>query len=248
MSRDTPKREPRKPWTALRAANWAVWGTLAVVCLTFCVSVQPARINARHDQAKNQASNLALAVTNYYVTAGRMPPHADGPRDPPVSWMTAILPQVDQRELYESVDFARPFDAPANAAAFGTRVRTYVSPDHDDDVLSNGLRPAHWAGNAPLFGRDATLDDVPDGVSQTLWIGEVNALAGAPAAWGDPANLRTAAAEIDSPAGFGGNFEGKLIAAFADGRAEFLQRDVDPAVFAALGTPDGGETVDPSDW
>ena len=163
--------------------------------------------------------------------------------------MTAILPQMDERDIYESIDFARPFDDPANAAAFGTRVGSYVSPHVRPAPPVGGLSPAHWAGNRPMFAAGGGFDAVPDGVSTTLLLAEVNAATGAPVAWGDPSNLRTADRSLDSPTGFGGNdLAGGLIVVLADGRAEWIQDTIDPAVFAALGTPDGGEVVEPGNW
>ena len=252
MSRHTPKRERRTPWTGLHALKWGFGALLLATVCNGCLLVlfglsDGRRAPTRRTEALNDVKNLALATTNYWWPDHAMPPHGEPAGPPAVSWMTAILPQMDEAELYASIDFDRPFDHPANAAAFATRVSTYSSPHVRPTSMIGGLYPAHWAGNRPLFAAGGGFEAVPDGVSNTLLIGEVNAATGVPTAWGDPANLRTADGPLDSPTGFGGNGRGGFVAAMADGRAKFINDGIDPAVLAALGTPDGGETVDPAD-
>ena len=246
MSGDTPKREARKPWTALRILKYAAVCTFGVGVL-YVVLAPPSsgRTAARLLEAQNSVKNQALAATNYFTLHDFLPPYGHEPEGgATVSWMTAMLPQMDQRRLHDKIDFTEPFDAPANAAAFGTRVRSYLSPWAADDTRADGLAPAHWAGNRAVFQKPRSLDEFPDGVTHTLLIGEVNAGAGRPAAWGDPANLRTAAVPLHTPVSFGGNGPGGIVViALADGRATYISETIDPAVFAALGTPDGGEPI-----
>lgn len=267
---DAPPRRPRPDGRAASggASGWKIFGIVAgITSLVLCCgvgglvsllypAVSGARAAARTLESQNNVKQQALAVTNAATMSSgafpsTRPAEGDDPAAPPVSWMTEILPFMDQRVLYRNIDFARPFDAPANAAVFGVAVRGYESPDAAADVRPGGLAPAHYAGNRPLFSGDWTFDAVgeADGVTNTLMIGEVNAADGAPAAWGDPDNLRTADAPLNGPTGFGANGAGgKIVVAFADGRAALLNPDVDPAVLAALGTPDGGEAIGPEDF
>ncbi|MFH5804542.1 DUF1559 domain-containing protein [Alienimonas sp. DA493] len=249
---------PKQPWTPLRILGWAVAGLAGATFFNVMLlplwglSVQTRRIHSHATIAQNDVKNQALAVTNYHTGHGAFPPHGGDadPDAPPVAWMTAILPMMDQRALHRSIDFTQPFDAPANAAAFSTAVRSYTSPYVGDAPLSSGLAPAHYAGNELVFLPDLTLDAVrqADGLTRTIMLAEVNAETGAPTAWGDPANLRSASAPINGPTGFGANSPGAIVVGFCDGRVTNFNSEIDPAVLAALGTPDGGETVSASDF
>ena len=260
MSRDTPKRE-RWRWTPLRVLIWAAVAGFAVFVadLTLYEIVQGRRrqTEGRRLEAHNDGRNLGLAAINYEQLNYVLPPFLYGDtarsvaedRSPPVAWMTALLPYVDQAAVHRQIDFDRPFDHPPNIAAFATDLRLYRSPHVRKPPAVAGLAPAHWAGNQLVIGAPHTSAGLPDGAGQTLLIGEVSAATGKPAAWGDPTNLRTSAGPLNSPTGFGGNGpDGEVIVVTADGRARFISENIDPAVFAALGTPDGGETVGPGDW
>ena len=247
-------------------SGWAIAGIvlLCTVVPLGCVigllvallvpAVSGARGAARSMESQNNVKMQSLAVTNYATFAGGVfPPHGEAdvdPDAPPVAWMTAMLPFMDERPVHRSIDFTKPFDAPENAAAFSFVVPSYTSPDAASDTVPGGLAAAHYAGNEEVFVPGLTLDKVSmaDGVTNTLMIGEVNAASGAPAAWGDPANLRSAAAPLNGPTGFGANGSGGIVVAFADGRATQISPEIDPTVLKALGTPDGGERVSPGDW
>ena len=98
--------------------------------------------------------------------------------------------------------------------------------------------PGRWE-SSQNFG----LRDDRDGTSNTLLAGEVNATTGAPAAWGDPDNLRDPGAPLNSPAGFGGNTPGQALLRTVDGAVHEVSTDIDPAVLRAPGAPNGGEPV-----
>ncbi|NNJ26447.1 DUF1559 domain-containing protein [Alienimonas chondri] len=249
-----PPAEPPKP-SAFSFARVA--GGLAILMILACGGIlwEERRIGVigrKTLESQNNVKNQTLAVTNFATRhEGRLDPQGDAePSAPPVSWMTAILLSMDERTLKDSIDYTQPFDASENAAAFATVVPPYTSPFVGDDLLPSGLAPAHYAGNVEVFVPDLTLDDIgnADGATQTLMLAEVNAATGSPTAWGNPANLRSAAAPLNGPTGFGANGPGQIVVGYCDGRATGINPDIDPAIFAALGTPDGGETVSASDY
>ena len=245
---DPPLREKR-PWTGLRVLVWAVAGFVGMTLLNGCLLGWVQSVSHRKTSLLNESlTNVKMQGLSVIIASlsrgGDLPDGRGRPGEPPVSWMTAALPYLDERAVHERIDFSKPYAAPENAAAFATEIRTLRSPHRRDHVRQDGLGAAHYAGNRPLFAPAGRLDDIPDGTSQTLLIGEVNVAAGGSAAWGDPANLRTAAGPINSPVGFGGNGRRGFVVVLADGRAEFINETIDPAVLAALGTPDGGEAID----
>jgi hypothetical protein len=88
--------------------------------------------------------------------------------------------------------------------------------------------------------------DIRDGTANTILIGQS---AGNFRPWGHPANVRDPALGVGrSVDGFGGP-PGAAGAQFVmvDGSVRFISNQVDPKVIRALGTPAGGEAVEPDD-
>ena len=233
-----------------------------ILCGAGAILVTPA-IQAAREAAEasrddpNDLKRIGLALHNYHATYNTFPSQPrgyamdGGPGDPPlapgerVAWMTALLPYVGETALWEELSNrpVAPFDDPAVADVYSTSILTYQRGAAEP--LPGGLAPAHFAGNAWFLGasQNAGLRDLRDGTTVTLLAGEVNIDSGAPAAWGDPDNLREPSAPLNSPTGFGGNRAGGAEILMGDGSVRFLSPSVDPAVLRALGTPAGGETV-----
>ncbi len=73
--------------------------------------------------------NIGLALLNYEFAFKQFPPaytvDADGNKLH--SWRVAILPFLERSDLYEQVDFTKPWDAPENDAVRNAMVRSYQS-------------------------------------------------------------------------------------------------------------------------
>ena len=176
------------------------------------------------------------------------PPWVDGENiaglgNPPTAWMTAMLPYMDEQALSDLYDPTVPWDDPANALATATPVDAYLDPSHPQ-TMTVGHAASHFAGNVAVIGPEGVkqLREITDGTASTIFAGEIGST---PAAWADPDNLRDAAAGIGPGANqFGGQYHpggGQFV--LCDGSVRFISLSVDPDVFKALGTPDGGETV-----
>jgi hypothetical protein len=103
---------------------------------------------------------------------------------------------------------------------------------------------------AGVFGYDAILPDaqISDGLSNTIMMIEIGQLAG-PWIAGGGASIRgarqTKSTYFDSVTGFGPSTESDhALAVFADGSVRSISKNIDPAVFRALCTAHGAETVD----
>ena len=87
---------------------------------------------------REQLEASCVALQLYEEVHGALPPayttDADG--KPLHSWRTLILPYMEEQKLYESIDLAKPWNDPANAAAFKTVVAAYRCPsvpwEHDN--------------------------------------------------------------------------------------------------------------------
>ena len=208
---------------------------------------------ARRSQSVNNLKQIGLALDSYAQANETFPPGGtfDAQGQPLHSWMTRILPFIEQTKIYDEIDRAVPWDAPRNRASFQIAVSIYINPQ---SLLENrsgnavSYAPSHYSGNVHLLAGDRTRAprDITDGISQTILAGEV------PAGfkpWGDPTNWRDPALGVNRvPEGFGGPYEGGANFTFADGSVRFLKNRITPRVLQALGTPAGGEAIAPDEY
>src|SRR5262245_16452317 len=93
---------------------------LIAVAISLCLPpVTRGREAARRTQCKNNLKQILLALTNYELEYQALPPAhtTDANGNPLHSWRTLILPYLDQRQLYESIDLSKPWNDPINADA-----------------------------------------------------------------------------------------------------------------------------------
>ena len=211
---------------------------------------------ARRNVSKNYLKQIGLALHNYHDLHDRLPPGGifNQTGQPQHSWMTQILPYVDQVPLYNKVDFHQPWTSADNRDIFTTELYVYQIPgprlNRKEPELPHGYQPAGYAANARVLNVNSGLNfkEIKDGLSNTLLAGEVNSQL---KAWGDPTNFREPALGINAhPRGFGGPFKGGANCLLGDGSARFINENIDPAVLKALATPNGGEDMSrfQEDW
>ncbi|MDE2507699.1 MAG: DUF1559 domain-containing protein, partial [Planctomycetota bacterium] len=107
-------------------------GAIVVLLIAlFLPAVRTSRSAARRAQCVNNMREIALALHNYELAYEALPPAytADAHGRPLHSWRTLILPYLEQEELYRTIDLAKPWNDPANAAALGTSLAVYHCPE-----------------------------------------------------------------------------------------------------------------------
>lgn len=202
--------------------------------------------------SRNNLKQIGLAAHNYesrfkvFPGAGTFSDVGEGRH----SWMTLLLPYIDQAELYRRIDLSSPWTAPANAEFFRQPVPCYADPSGREAPKppEDGVPRAGYAANIRLFppDRSLTIRQITDGTSNTILAGEV---AAGRRAWGDPANLRDPARGINHAAdGFGGLRGYSTQILMGDGAVRRVPPEIDPEVLRRLGTPNGGEEVDLPTW
>jgi hypothetical protein len=153
-----------------------ILGIGAVVVFFMLPAYRRAPEAARRSQCKNNLKMIGIALHNYENDYGTFPPaytvDADG--KPLHSWRTLILPYLDQHGLYNSIDLAKPWNDPINAAAFaGSKVREYSCPSdrlppNHTTYLANAARHGCFRNREPL-----KISQISDGMSDTLMVIEV---------------------------------------------------------------------------
>jgi prepilin-type N-terminal cleavage/methylation domain-containing protein len=118
----------------------AIIGILVALLLP---AVQAAREAARRTSCQNNLKQIALAAHNYHDTTGKLPPASTNPALSGSSGFAAILPHLEQANLYTLYDFSQGNSAPANQAAVSQRIPTYVCPS------------CVFARSVPITGCDA---------------------------------------------------------------------------------------------
>jgi len=208
-------------------------------------AVQQAREAARRTQSKNNLKQIGLAAHNFESTHNHFPPQDFKENELPQSWMTELLPYMDQAALYNTINRQAPWDDPNNRAAMSAVVQVYLNPSHPAKSFvdpASGYAVAHYAGNPYIFGREKPLSirDMTDGTSNTMLAGSV--IEG-PRPWGDPGNLRDPANGIGTgPQQYLHTSFGEPIAMIlmSDGSVRTVSGNTAPAVLQGLAQPDDG--------
>jgi prepilin-type processing-associated H-X9-DG protein len=204
-------------------------------------AVQSAREAARRAQCVNNLKQIALAMFNYESANGHFPRAAivDKQGKPLLSWRVAILPYIEQAELYKKFKLDEPWDSPNNKALLKYMPTTYACPSRPNtEPFTTTYRVFNGPGSLLENGRDTRLADVTDGTSNTIMA--VEAKDAVP--WTKPEELPFG----PSPTpmfGAGSNHPGGFNAAFADGSVRFIKSTINPMTLKALITRAGGEVV-----
>jgi prepilin-type processing-associated H-X9-DG protein len=165
----------------------------AVGAATLVPAVQKVREAAGSSQSANNLKQMGIALHNYNdVNGGKLPAHAIYSKDgktPLLSWRVAILPYLEQAELYSQFRLDEPWDSEHNKKLIPLMPKLYMSPQAPPSrgpgttyyqVFVGGGAPWEYSAKAPGLPRS-----FPDGLSNTFMIAE----AGDPVIWTKPADL-----------------------------------------------------------
>jgi len=91
--------------------------------------LKPMTASAR-SVSSNNLKQIGLALHNYHDTYGTLPPAAivDKKGKPLLSWRVAILPYIEQDNLYKQFKLDEPWDSKHNLALSRMIVKTYTLP------------------------------------------------------------------------------------------------------------------------
>ena len=249
-------------------------------------AVQAAREAARRCQCSNNVSQLILAVHNHEFSFERFPPGTINPTGPirnesignHISWVVQILPYMEARAVFTGIDQSLGAYAVENAHARSQRIPTLRCPSQNVGLVNN-VAPTTYAGchhdvEAPIdrdnngvffLNSRIRFDDIDDGSSNTIFIGEV--ADPDPLGWmsGTRATLRNTGSiqgkfsgrngAIPIPkvedlllvGGFSSFHTGGANFAFGDGSIRFLSQSIRPALFQKLGNRHDGQMLDLTD-
>ena len=180
---------------------------IAVLIGLLLPAVQKVRASAARLKCAINLKQLGLALHNYEGANGRFPPayftntaangsaygvsYGDQYRNGPAGWAwgTLLLPHLEQDNLYRLIDFTRPPQDAANAAARGATVGGFRCPsDKENPMPATGgatnylantgtipwfVVPGAANSNGPFYVNTANrLGDLTDGTSNTALFSE----------------------------------------------------------------------------
>lgn len=215
-----------------------VFGAGALASSMVLPATQKIREAAARMKSSNNMKQIALALHNYESANGHFPPAAivDKKGKALLSWRVAILPYIEQDNLYRQFKLDEPWDSEHNLKIAQTNVPTFMIPNQ------NYPKPGYTHYRA-FVGEQATFDrikgrniaDVTDGLSNTWMVVE----AGESVPWAKPDDL-----EFDPKKELpklGNFFRGGFHVAMGDGSVRFFAKV--PKMAKEMITRSGGEVI-----
>ncbi len=243
-----------------------VMAIVAVLVGLLLPAVQRVRGTAAATACKNNLRQIGLALTQFHYYRGKFPvgctewrPTLNGPQKQ-LAWSAYLLPFIEQQNVFERIDFTKPFDHAANAPAAAAVISTYICPScRRTEPLVSGRGASDYGG---MFGERITsandppkgilihdrawrIADVIDGTSHTIIVGEDSRFSDGQ--WINGRNLFDQAFAINKAPAFENDLRsdhpGGAHAAFADGSVHFLRESLALKTLAALCTRAGNEVI-----
>jgi hypothetical protein len=137
-------------------------------------------------KSQNNLKQIGLAIHNYHDTHGKLPADIkDKDGKPILSWRVAILPFIEQDNLYRQFKLDEPWDSEHNRKLSQQVVKVFESPNVQTrkGAVNQGEKPFGQtnylgvSGPGTMFDltkEKLTLADVTDGLSNTVMVVETS--------------------------------------------------------------------------
>ena len=217
-------------------------GTPVAVALLL-PAVNAARAAARRNQSLNNMRNIGLAVANYEAVNNRFPAAKFGAgEERGLSWRVAVLPYLEERELYERFHHDEPWDSEHNKTLIAEMPSVYRSPVSNAEPGKTNYLAVRGEDSIIVDAEQGIrIREIRDGVSKTILAVEVND--DRAVTWTKPDDLEWD--RNDPVAGLGDMHAGNVfLAVFGDVHTIAVSKSVDPDVLKAMFTRNGGERFD----
>jgi prepilin-type N-terminal cleavage/methylation domain-containing protein/prepilin-type processing-associated H-X9-DG protein len=248
-----------------------VCAVIAGLMAVLLPAAQSAREAARRVSCLNNLRHVGCALHGHLLSRRAFPVGCTEWRAPGktgaercLAWSSRILPWLEEQAVADRIDFGKPFDHAANAAAAATPLAIFRCPSADrTELLVAGMGRSDYGGvtgeritspNNPEKGglihdRGFGQREIPDGLSRTVLVGECAAGPWSDGQWINGRNLFDQAYAVNWPTWedeLRSRHPGGGHALFGDGAVRLLGDTLDPRVLAAVCTRAGGEAVSDS--
>jgi uncharacterized protein (TIGR03067 family) len=197
---------------------------------------------AQKAQSSNNLKQMALASHSYHDTYKHLPGPAitDKQGKPLLSWRVAILPFVEEADLYRQFKLDEPWDSEHNKKLLEKMPKLY------EPVRGKTKQPyttyyQAFVGPGTAFEPNMRLRllDFPDGTSNTVLLVE----AGEAVPWTKPEDVPFDPKKKDLPK-LGGLFPDGFHIAMADGTVTWVSRNFDPGTLRLAIIRNDGQPID----
>jgi hypothetical protein len=216
----------------------AMVGTTVALLLP---AVQAAREAAARTVSANNLKQIGLALMNHHAAMKRFPAAAIRDKDgkPLLSWRVALLPYLEGGlDLQRQFHLDEPWDSENNKKLIDKMPVVFKHPKVDQPGVT--VYQAVVGPHCAFEGNQGTsVKTFTDGTSKTILV--VEAAPEKAVAWTKPDDWEP---DMNNPtAGLGKLFNGVFIVLFADGSVKNISESIDPVVFKAMLTRNGGEAI-----
>ena len=162
---------------------------IAILIALLLPAIQSAREQARRTQCVNNLLQLGLALGNYASTHSVLPPGVVNDTGPIMNvphgyhygWAVQILPFIGQNNIYKHFNLQESVYAASNMTARDVHIGTFICPS-DGRPGTISYAGCHHDFEAPIavdnhgvlfFNSHVRFDDITDGTTQTILLGEL---------------------------------------------------------------------------
>ena len=234
----TPAQEGKRLTITVNASQgMATQGVLVGLLLP---AVQAAREAARRMSSSNNLKQIGLGIHNHHAAFKKLPQNITSEDGTPLlSWRVAILPFIDEYDLYKQFKLDEPWDSQHNIKLLAEMPAIFKHPKM---VTPPGTTVYQRPVGKGLMSPDGKLGfrEVTDGLSNTIMGLETPAKD--TVKWTQPDDIRL---DNDAPLNKlrDGTRQGFHVV-MGDGAVVFITNQIDPELFKGLLTRSGRERVE----
>ena len=188
-------------------------------------NVADPRTRALREAAEGNLRQIGMALHAYHDTMQGFPTAIpDKTGKPGLSWRVAILPYIEQENLYKLFKLDEPWDSPHNKPLLHKMPKIFAPPFTDPNgwtFLRGFTGPGTWL--PPQTGprpKGIRITDITDGASNTILVAE----AADPVIWTKPEEMEFGPNKVPKIGGVFGTGTNVLL---ADGSVRFLRKGFD---------------------